>query len=168
MKKLLFIVIVMLLAVVSGCRSKKAMVKDVSSVELADTASKKVTKTMKTAEKTDITTKEETTEQYVYIAFADSGGRIEVLADGSVRMQGITAANGVFREMKKEQNGEHLSMKSNSTEVDRVGSQNKKEARYYEKKEKKQPPDVLGGVIPIVAVVLIVVIIYRRWKSVKR
>lgn len=168
MKKLLFIVIVMLLAVVSGCRSKKTMVKDVSSVELADTASKKVTKTMKTAEKVDTTIQEKVTEQYVYIAFADSGGRIEVLTDGSVMMQGITAANGVFRGIKKEQKGKHIMMKEDSTEMDSVGIRNKKRARCYENKEKKQPPDVFGNVIPIVAVVLIIAFIYRRWKSVKR
>lgn len=167
MKKLLFFVIVMLLAVVSGCRSKKTMVKDVSSVELADAASKKVTNTAKTAEKADTTTREEVTEQYVYVAFADSCGRIEVLADGSVRMQGITAANGVFRGFAKEQKGEKVSVKIDSTEVDSVGSKKKNEVRYYEKKEKKQPPDVLGVVIPIVAAVLIVAFIYRRWKSVK-
>lgn len=159
MKKVIIICLLALLMV--ACRSKKVVVQDQYRVEMKDSTVKREVKKAVEVLGTDTSKVESQVEEVMVFHFTDSGGRVEVLPDGSLRMQGITGANGVIRGQKKQENGISNKTKTDDVYLDSVG---KKEQRhdYSHNMEKKQPPDRWLYVIPILLLVALAWFVFLR------
>lgn len=139
------------------------MVKETATVETRDSTTKKIAATGASVVLIDTTQTESIEEQQVQIHFADNGGVIEVLPSGVVRMQGVTAANGVYRGLTAEKRGQSVNARQDSVSVDSVGSREGLQHWSYEK-EKKQPPDGLQ-LLGCIALLALIVFVVWKWAN---
>ena len=144
MKKVIIICLLALLMV--ACRSKKVVVQDQYRVEMKDSTVKREVKKAVEVLGTDTSKVESQVEEVMVFHFTDSGGSVEVLPDGSLRMQGISSKT-----------------KTDDVYLDSVG---KKEQRhdYSHNMEKKQPPDRWLYVIPIFLLVALAWYVFLRFR----
>ena len=160
MRKLLIVFVCVILMV--GCRSKKVVVQDQYRVEVKDSTVKRETKKTIEVQGTDTSKIDSQVEEVMVFHFTDSGGRVEVLPDGSLRMQGITSANGVIRGQTREEKGISNKTKTDDVYLDSAAQKSNRQD-YRHQKEKKQPPDGWLYIIPIALFVAVVVYVVRRF-----
>lgn len=162
MKKI--IVIFLCAIIMIGCRSKKTVVQDQYRIEVKDSTVKRETKKTIEVMGTDTSKIDSQVEEFMVFHFTDSGGRVEVLPDGSLRMQGITTANGVIRGQTKEEKGISNKTKTDDVYLDST-SKNGNLQEYSHKKEKKQPPNYnLAIVLALIILGLVLGIVTYRGK----
>jgi len=159
MRKLLILLCVILMV---GCRAKKTVVQDQYNVEVRDSTVKRETKQSVEVSGIDTTKVESIVEEVMTIHFTDSGGRVEVLPDGSLRMQGVMAANGVKRGQTRQEKGISNNTKTDDVYLDSTALRGGKQA-YSHAKKQKQPPDGLVYVVPVILFGFIVMFVVRRF-----
>lgn len=160
MKKYLIFLCVILMV---GCRAKKTVVQDQYHVEVRDSTVKREKKQSVEVSGVDTTKVESIVEEVMTIHFTDSGGRVEVLPDGSLRMQGVTTANGVIRGKTRQENGISNNAKTDDVYLDSTALRGDKQAYSHEKKQKQPPNNGLVLVVPIVLFGLVVMFVVRRF-----
>jgi hypothetical protein len=146
-----------------GCRAKKTVVQDQYHVEVRDSTVKREKKQSVEVSGVDTSKVESIVEEVMTIHFTDSGGRVEVLPDGSLRMQGVKAANGVIRGKTRQENGISNNAKTDDVYLDSTALRGDKQAYSHEKKQKQPPNNGLVLVVPIVLFGLVVMFVVRRF-----
>jgi hypothetical protein len=160
MKKFMIFLCVILMV---GCRAKKTVVQDQYHVEVRDSTVKREKKQSVEVSGVDTSKVESIVEEVMTIHFTDSGGRVEVLPDGSLRMQGVKAANGVIRGKTRQENGISNNAKTDDVYLDSTALRGDKQAYSHEKKQKQPPNNGLVLVVPIVLFGLVVMFVVRRF-----
>ena len=158
MKKFMIFLCVILMV---GCRAKKTVVQDQYHVEVRDSTVKREKKQSVEVSGVDTTKVESIVEEVMTIHFTDSGGRVEVLPDGSLRMQGVTTANGVIRGKTRQEKGISNNAKTDDVYLDSTALRGDKQVYSHEKKQ-KQPPNMLVLVVPVIFG-LVVMFVVRRF-----
>jgi hypothetical protein len=160
MKKFMIFLCVILMV---GCRAKKTVVQDQYHVEVRDSTVKREKKQSVEVSGVDTSKVESIVEEVMTIHFTDSGGRVEVLPDGSLRMQGVKAANGVIRGKTRQEKGVSNNAKTDDVYLDSTALRGDKQAYSHEKKQKQPPNNGLVLVVPIVLFGLVVMFVVRRF-----
>ena len=102
---LFLVAFAMFCLILSGCRTKKVVTDESSTVSLIDTTKTQTDSLTNTVTLTDTTKTTETTEQNTVIEFVAGGGTVSIDSAGNVTLTGVASITGNLKNDKTEQAG---------------------------------------------------------------
>lgn len=171
MKRIMFIMLV-LITLLAGCRAKKSVIDESSTVSITDTT-KVITDSLTSKQTTTDTTKTAThVEQSAVIEFVDGGGTVSVDTAGNLTFNGVKSVKGNVKADTEQIKGVNKTQENTETHNEKANGRqiSKREQRHNESETKpvasKWYQSILANIggLCLIAVLLWILFLYLKRK----